>query len=265
MMEVTLTSSFHLLVLPKPNLPSRSNKTTWKKRTTTQKIVSSSSSSEEDIATELRVCTNRSCSRQGSRSILAVLSAIAPPSVSASSCGCLGRCGSGPNLVLDLPGGPAIVTCCATPARAARLLAELCRHGRFDPEKALKALAVRNEAEDEIDKGNFSEAQLLLSQAIELRPSGGLHFLYRLRSVARLAIGDNEGALHDAEEAFRIAPKFPEAFICQGDAFVAMEQWDAAEKAYSNALLIDPSIRRSRSFKARVAKLEEKLIANASS
>lgn len=73
-----------------------------------------------------------------------------------------------------------------------------------------------------------------------------------------------------------------------------MEQWEAAEKAYSTALLLDPSIRRSKSFKvalisfsklwmmhelplvcrnfvfcsyimciiqARVAKLQEKLVA----
>lgn len=90
--------------------------------------------------------------------------------------------------------------------------------------------------------------------------------MYKFRSAARLGMGDSEGALKDAEEACRIAPKFPQAFICQGDAFMEMEQWDSAEKAYSNALLIDPSIRKSRSFKARVAKLQERLTAsNASS
>lgn len=40
-----------------------------------------------------------------------------------------------------------------------------------------------------------------------------------------------------------------QAYICQGDAFLAMEQLDLAEKSYLTALEIDPSIRRSRSFK----------------
>ncbi|ONK79782.1 uncharacterized protein A4U43_C01F10020 [Asparagus officinalis] len=61
-------------------------------------------------------------------------------------------------------------------------------------------------------------------------------------SAVRLARGDNERALEDAEEACRIAPVFPQGYICQGDAFMAMEEWAAAEEAYSNALLIDPSI-----------------------
>lgn len=111
-----------------------------------------------------------------------------------------------------------------------------------------------------MERGNFDEAEALLSKAIDLKPSGGLQFVYRFRSAARLARADAEGALQDAEEACLIAPRFPQAYICQGDAFLAMEEWAAAEKAYSNALLIDPSIRRSQSFKARVAKLQEKLI-----
>lgn len=40
-----------------------------------------------------------------------------------------------------------------------------------------------------------------------------------------------------------------QAYICQGDAFLAMDQLDLAEKSYSIALEIDPSIRRSKSFK----------------
>lgn len=40
-----------------------------------------------------------------------------------------------------------------------------------------------------------------------------------------------------------------QAYICEGDAFMAMEQYNEAEKSYSIALDVDPSIRRSRSFK----------------
>lgn len=207
---------------------------------------------------EIRVCVNRSCGRQGSRETLAVLSSLAPPGVAVISCGCLGRCGAGPNLAV-LPAG-ALVGHCGTAARAAELLADLCGPA-FDPQKNLEALSLRKKGESEIDKGNAAEAEALLSQAIGLEPSGGLHFIYKSRSSARLAMGDNAGALDDANEASKMAPNYPQAYICQGDAFLAMGEWDAAEKAYSTALQLDPSIRRSKTFKARVAKLQENLIA----
>lgn len=44
---------------------------------------------------------------------------------------------------------------------------------------------------------------------------------------------------------------FMQAFICKGDVFMARDQLDAAEMAYSAALKIDPSLRRSKSFKVR--------------
>ncbi|KAK1326830.1 hypothetical protein QJS10_CPA01g00117 [Acorus calamus] len=205
---------------------------------------------------EIRICVNRTCRRQGSMDALETLSGIVPAGVSVTSCGCLGRCGSGPNLVV-LPGG-VTVSHCGTAARAAQVVEALFGRGS-DPGVNLEALALRRKAEAEVESGRVSEAEALLSQAIELKPSGGLHFIYKCRSVARLKMGDAFGALEDATEASRIAPDYPQAYLCQGDAYLAMEEWGAAEEAYSRALLVDPSIRRSKSFKSRVAKLEEKL------
>ncbi|MQL97553.1 hypothetical protein Taro_030249 [Colocasia esculenta] len=244
---------------------------------------------------EIRVCVNRSCNRMGSREILAVLSDISPPEVSVNSCGCLGRCGAGPNLVV-LPEGT-LVGHCGTPARGAELLAQACRgargggEGSFDPRKNLEALALRKKGEVElVERGNPTEADGLLSQAIDLKPSGGLHIIYKsrsynnfVRSVARLKLGNSVSALEDANEALKIAPNFPqvlchlelnieillqgfisfscyEAYICQGDAFMAMGELSKAEKAYLEALQIDPSIRHSKSFKERIAKLQQKVV-----
>lgn len=118
---------------------------------------------------EIRVCVNRTCNRMGSREILAVLSDISPPEVSVTSCGCLGRCGAGPNLAV-LPEGT-LVGHCGTPARAAELLAGVCggvrggAEGSFDPWKNLEALALRRKGEAElVDGGNPAEAEALLSQ-----------------------------------------------------------------------------------------------------
>ncbi|XP_019200104.1 PREDICTED: uncharacterized protein LOC109193706 isoform X1 [Ipomoea nil] len=216
----------------------------------------------EKRSVELRVCTNRTCRRQGSLESLQVLSGIAPPHVSVTACGCLGKCGAGPNVVV-VPDA-VFIKHCGTPARAAEIMSFLClgRDGSdiaTETNKCLEALALRKRAEDEMDKANFSEAFHLLSQAIYLKPFGGVHISYRNRSVARLAMEDPAGALQDAKEALNIAPTYSDAYLCQGDALMALDQIEAAENSYSVALDLDPSIRRSKSFKVRIAKLKEKL------
>lgn len=40
-----------------------------------------------------------------------------------------------------------------------------------------------------------------------------------------------------------------QAYICQGDAFLAFNNFDLAQQSYLSALHIDPSIRRSKSFR----------------
>ncbi|KAG5617723.1 hypothetical protein H5410_017547 [Solanum commersonii] len=244
--------------------------------------IKASSAKEEEVERkiEIRLCTERACRKQGSLDTLQVLSGIAPPFVAVNSCGCLGRCGAGPNVVV-LPGA-VYVKHVGTPTRAAETMAFVCL-GRDDVEgesrRSLEALALRKRAEDEMGNGNFSEAHGLLSQAIALKPFGGVHimlkdrfivfkisflweigtFLSSIRSAAELAMGNLSEALEDAKEALNIAPNYPEGYICQGDVLMALDHVDAAEKSYSMALELDPSIRRSKSFKARVAKLNEKL------
>lgn len=210
---------------------------------------------------EVRVCTNRTCRRQGSIQILDALSGLAPPEVVVKSCGCLGRCGAGPNLVV-LPGGQ-IFGYCATAARAAEVMLGLCSRGcdAGAISKALEGLALTQRVRSELENGNFSQAELVLSQAIDLEPLGGIHVMYRYRSLARLSMGNLSGALEDATQALTLAPNYAEAYICQGDAFLAMAHYDLAEKSYSICLQVDPSLRRSKSFKARIAKLQEKLAA----
>lgn len=228
----------------------------------TSTIEIKASSRNQAAPEEVRVCTNRTCRRQGSFETLHILSGIAPPNVAVNSCGCLGRCGAGPNVVV-LPAG-VIVGHCGTPSKAAQLMISVAGNfdGTDDDEKSkicLEALALRMRAEDKIASGDFDEAHVLLSQAIELKPFGGVHTLYKNRSAARLGVGKINEALEDANEALAIAPRYPEAYICQGDALMAMDQHDAAENSYLTALDIDPSLRRSKTFKARIAKLQDAL------
>ncbi|KAG6423944.1 hypothetical protein SASPL_114352 [Salvia splendens] len=222
-----------------------------------------SSSSEKKEKLEIRVCTNRTCRKQGSLDALQVLSGIAPPFVTVNSCGCLGRCGAGPNIVI-LPGS-VFVGHCGTPSKAANVMAIVYGADNGDAEnKCLEALALRKRADDEMAQADFAQAFELLSQwkwevlifahisslqAIELRPFGGLHIMYKERSAARLAMGDIDGAFEDVKEALIIAPRYPQAYLCEGDVYMAMDRFDKAEESYSIALDLDPSIRRSKSFK----------------
>ncbi|XP_051116909.1 uncharacterized protein LOC127241754 [Andrographis paniculata] len=210
---------------------------------------------------EIRVCTNRTCRKQGSLDAFQVFSGIAPPFVTVKSCGCLGRCGSGPNVVI-FPEG-IVVGHCGTPTKAADTMSFVCGGSVADDRDAvnncLEALALRKRAEEDTCRGDFAQAINLLSQAIDLKPFGGVHIMYKDRSSARLAMGDANGALEDAKEASSLAPHYPEAYICEGDALMDLHQFDTAEKSYSFALNLDPLIRRSKSFKARITKLHEKL------
>lgn len=126
---------------------------------------------------QVRVCTNRSCRKQGSFQTLETLSGIAPPNVAVNSSGCLGKCGAGPNLVF-LPDG-IIVGHCGTASRCL----EVMFGGRDNSKTSLDALALRKRADVEFENKNFSEAELLLSQAIDLKPLGGLHVTFKCRFV----------------------------------------------------------------------------------
>ncbi|XP_065880748.1 uncharacterized protein [Euphorbia lathyris] len=164
---------------------------------------------------EIRVCTNRTCRRQGSFQTLEIIKDLSPPNISVNSSGCLGRCGAGPNVVF-LPQG-IIVGHCGTAASAARVIARHSDDAIDDAaiRNALDALALRKRAEAEIDQANFSQAEILLSQAIHLKSFGGLHNMYKYRSCVRLAMGNYSGALEDAHEALNLAPQYVESRVAK--------------------------------------------------
>ncbi|CAM0902449.1 unnamed protein product [Alopecurus aequalis] len=221
-----------------------------------------------EAAIEVRVCTNRTCARQGGREVLAALEGLAPPPprVDVASCGCLGRCGAGPNVSASVPGrGTAVFRHVGTAARAAQLLEHLLGAVEFNADAGLAALAVREKAEAALAEGNAAEAEALFTESLGMNAPGGLHLVYGSRCKARLSIGDTAGALADAEEAVTIAPKFPQSHLSRGDALFAMGEYHSAEDSYAHALALDPSIRRSKSFKARLEKLREKLVSVSSS
>lgn len=214
------------------------------------------SDEEEGSKYELRVCTNRTCRKNGSLQTLELLRGLASPNVSVESCGCLGRCGNGPNLVV-LPSGISVGHC-NTATHAARLLALQC--GLSDPENNLKALSLKQQGIKAFESGDFVEAETLFSQAIDLQPSGGLHLLYANRSAARLAKGDAHAALDDANCASVLAPKWHVPYLRQGEAYMVIGDYQSAQSVYAKALLCDPTLRRSKSYQSKIRELERALM-----
>ena len=117
----------------------------------------------------MRVCTNRTCARQGGREVLAALAGLAPPRVDVDSCGCLGRCGAGPNVAASVGGSAAVFGHVGTAARGAQLLEHFLGAAEFDAAAGLSALAAREKAEAALEKGSAAEAEGLLN---EVWPSG---------------------------------------------------------------------------------------------
>lgn len=207
---------------------------------------------DEEGQYEVRVCTNRTCRKSGSLQTLELLRGLASPNVAVESCGCLGRCGSGPNLVV-LPAG-IFVSHCNTGAHVARLLALQC--GLSVPDNNLKALALKQQGNKAFESGDITGAEKLFSQAIELQPSGGLHLLYANRSATRLAKSDANAALEDAMHAAGLAPKWHMPLLRQGEAYMLIGDYHAAQDAFKKALLLDPSLRRSKYYQNKIRELE---------
>ncbi|KEH33020.1 TPR domain protein [Medicago truncatula] len=188
-MDHSLSVSCHAATTPSP-------KRSW--------IPSCTTKAQQQPLKEIRVCTNRACRKQGAFQTLETLSGIAPPNVSVKSSGCLGKCGAGPNLVV-LP-DYLIIRYCGTAARCLETMVSLFGGG----DNSLDALALRKMADVELEKKNFAEAELLLSQAIDLKPFGGIHVTFKCRSSVRLELGNYLGALQDANEALILAPEYSE-------------------------------------------------------
>ncbi|CAI5524817.1 unnamed protein product [Closterium sp. Naga37s-1] len=199
--------------------------------------------SEAEV-TEINVCVGKTCRKDGGLQTLDHFRGLAPPHVNVDSCGCLGRCGAGPNLVL-LP-SQTIIRHCSTAAHAARLLERQCAGG--SAETNLAALELKGRGNAAFEKGRADEAEMLFTQAIELVPVGGIHNLLCNRSAARVACGNPMGALEDAEAAAALKPGWSSAVIRRGEALAALGRVREALEVYERLADTDAEFRRSKQF-----------------
>ncbi|CAI5515033.1 unnamed protein product [Closterium sp. Naga37s-1] len=193
---------------------------------------------------EINVCVGKTCRKDGGLQTLDHFRGLAPPHVNVDSCGCLGRCGAGPNLVL-LP-SETFISHCSTAAHVARLLERQCAAG--SAETNLAALELKGRGNAAFEKGRADEAEKLFTQAIELSPVGGMHNLLCNRAAARVACGNPMGALEDAEAAAALKPGWSSAVIRRAEALAALGRVREALEAYERLADTDAEFRRSKQF-----------------
>lgn len=166
---------------------------------------------------EVRVCTAKTCRRQGAPAILKLAVDLALPGVAVSGTGCLGGCGAGPNVALlggaattaaGLPG--VVANHVSTPAA---LFAALASAGVAVVSPALAtATAARLAGNDAARAADWRAAVAHYTRGITAALAGGedaahaLHLLFSNRSGARLSSGDAAGAATDADAAVAAGP-----------------------------------------------------------
>ena len=156
--------------------------------------------------TEVRVCGNKTCRRQGSLQILDAAKELAPSAVTVTRSGCLGRCGAGPNLVL-LP-SELLVAHCSTAAHLARILErQLPPDASREVALLYRALELRLRGNGALELGDAAAAEADYTRELEeVDPPRHRHLVLANRSAARLTLGNAQGALDDALAAQACAP-----------------------------------------------------------
>ncbi|CAL5228541.1 g11695 [Coccomyxa viridis] len=161
--------------------------------------------------------------------------------------GCLGGCGSGPNMIL-MP-GEVPLRHISTPAKVTDVLRRLC--ALKVPESLLKATEKRLAGNAEARGGDLQRAVVLYTEGIEQNPPSGAHMLYSNRAGARLASGDKIGAINDANTAAALSPEgFHTAYIRQVEAYAALGKHREADTALQAAARRDPSFRETKEYKS---------------
>lgn len=199
---------------------------------------------------EVRICTNRSCRKLGSKQVIRYFEELVESSqVTVSESGCLGQCGNGPNLVL-LP-SERIFRHVQTPAQVASLIKRQVAGGE-SAEKAFEVLQLRTAGNQAYERGDITRAIEIYATALDVGFPEGRHLLHGNRSAARLTSGDLEGALEDAESATRIAPDWAKGYLRAADALEAMGKTEDALSALHAALDRDDSLVNSTAFRQKL-------------
>ncbi|KAG1672511.1 hypothetical protein FOA52_002820 [Chlamydomonas sp. UWO 241] len=86
---------------------------------------------------------------------------------------------------------------------------------------------------------SYPEAIEFFTQAIAVDPKN--HVLFSNRSAAKASLKEYDGALQDAQECVSLKPDWAKGYSRLGAAYYGMEDYQAAGKAYTDGLVLDPT------------------------
>ncbi|GHP08581.1 hypothetical protein PPROV_000731800 [Pycnococcus provasolii] len=211
---------------------------------------------------EVRVCSNKTCRKQTSAQTLALMTDAAPLDIHVDSCGCLGNCGNGPNvLVLNRETSEeTVVNHVSTPAQAAKLLASLTSID-VSFEQILAAMEVMGEVRKRMYDEHDEEAEALLTNLLERNlPTPPRYTLLEYRAASRRRLGKLEGALDDANEATSCCPEgHGEPWIQRADVLRELGELDKAMQAILDAGDIERALRSDARYRSKKRKLKQQV------
>ncbi|KAF5840757.1 hypothetical protein DUNSADRAFT_15615 [Dunaliella salina] len=205
---------------------------------------------------ELRVCTSRTCRKQGSPEVLKFLQDLAQDTegIRVRECSCLGNCGNGPNMAL-MPEGRELAHV-ATLDDATRVLTQAC--GVAIPEPIVQALALKQQGNAAAIAGRLDEAAERYSAGIAMNPSAGLHLLLCNRASVYLQQGRCFEALGDAQQAVQLAPpSFVNGWVRLVDCLYAVGRHEEAAETVQVAVQKCPQFRAAPEYRVIVQALRK--------
>lgn len=209
---------------------------------------------------EVRVCTNRTCRRDGASEAIRRFEAMVPRHVSVNRCGCLGRCGNGPNVCV-LPQETFHERCCTTRSVSRVVQESFGGASSVSLERAWEMRELGNAAGE---SGLWDEAithyddawKVLYEEEIKDQM---LHVILSNRSTANLALGNAEGAMRDAQAAIDCAPTWHKGYIKLAQAQAFRGEWELAAEACNMACARESKLMKSPSFTSLVKEVRTNL------
>ncbi|MFA0749877.1 MAG: hypothetical protein SLRJCFUN_000280 [Candidatus Fervidibacter sp.] len=130
-----------------------------------------------------------------------------------------------------------------------KLAEHLVREARAHYQRALQAW----------QRGNLSEAETALRQALELNPDAPDPLIALGRLLVEM--GRTEEAIGVLSKACELDAENPEAHFLFGQALEATQRWRRAKDAYERAMRLQPSAELAEQLRERLTALEQRLAA----
>lgn len=115
---------------------------------------------------------------------------------------------------------------------------ELAAEGRGALSAAERGEAKKAEGNTAFKEGNFSQAAVLYTEALDADPK--MHLCLANRSACWMKLGHHDKALDDAEQCTRLAPDFVKGHFRMGVALHALGRYEEALPALGRAEQLDP-------------------------